>query len=416
MTARLMSAARRLARLGAVATLVGASLVTVSSCRMLPREPGACGWMKEPSDVNGRTVLLVDGSNSVRTAGSPSRRPDYRTATERPVRDAVQRRDSVSVAAFSGTTGDLTWTVRNLSTDWRKDDDNPDNQHDRRRDAEGCLAEQVRKAQVEAPQAPGTDILRAIDHAAQWLKESGGPKHLVIATDGLITIGCASLVQSSFGSQREIDAIAGECGKGELRADELRDIDVHLVGVGHPAAEQPVPTTAGVQWLADLWRKLCQTAGGSCTVSTSSAIGAKSDGDAAARPDASVTDPPVRFGVKETVFSLSAAALFDTGRAELRAEGERLLLGIAVSIRTGTYHRVDVRGYADPRGNADENKALSGQRADAVAEFLSRNGVTRVTPHGLGETTTCPYQSPASANATEEERLQCFRRVDIVAS
>jgi outer membrane protein OmpA-like peptidoglycan-associated protein len=134
-------------------------------------------------------------------------------------------------------------------------------------------------------------------------------------------------------------------------------------------------------------------------------------------PDTSVADPVVPFGSgKVTVYSVPSAALFDTGRSVVRAEAQPLLVRIAVSIRTGTHKRVDVKGYADPRGSAQDNQALSGARARAVADVLAANGVDNVHPAGEGETTTCPYAVDVPANASEDDKLQCFRRVDIVVS
>ena len=44
-----------------------------------------------------------------------------------------------------------------------------------------------------------------------------------------------------------------------------------------------------------------------------------------------------------------------------------------------------VRGYADTRGSSVYNAALSGERANVVADFLRANGLTVTEARGLGE-------------------------------
>lgn len=397
----------------AVVVLAGAA-VSVTGCGFVAPHAGArCTWMSQPPPAGGRTAILVDTSASTRAVGTGAGAPDYASALHDAVRSAVDRRDAVSVAAFSGTEADLAWSLRDMSTDWRADNPNADNQRDRRDEAVGCLDDVLARAQSSPPRAPDTDVLRAVSSAADWLRQGSGPRHLVVATDGLVTTGCASLVRARFAAGTEIDAIDRACrDAAEVRPDELTGVDVSLVGVGRPAPHQPVPTPAQVQWLVRLWQRLCTDAGGRCQVGTAPAAGS-GDGPAPA-PVPSVPDPVVPFGDGTRVYRVPAAGLFDTGQWVVRPVAVPLLVDIAVAARTEPDARVTVNGYADPRGSVADNQVLSQRRADAVRDVLVANGVTNVEAHGLGETTACPDSGSAGTGTGAD--LPCARRVDIVVT
>jgi outer membrane protein OmpA-like peptidoglycan-associated protein len=400
--------------------LLTATVVT-GGCDFQPMpSPVPCEWMTAPPpDDAGRTAIMVDVSNSTRVAGTGTGAPDYAAAVKDLVRTAVAHRDAVSVGAFSGTGSGLDWSADPMSTDWQKADPNPDNQNDLRDEAVTCVSTQVAAAQTATPKAPGTDVLGALAVAANWLRQTQGSKRLVLATDGLVTTGCANLVAAGFSTDEEIDGIARAClsrQRQEIHPDELSGITVVLVGIGHPAASQPVPTAAQAQWLIRLWQRLCTAAGaqpGACQVDTTPVAG---NGDhPRATPAPQVSDPVVTFGDgRQTVYSMPSAALFDTGQWEIRPQAVPLLTDIAVNVRTEDKARVEVDGYADPRGGADDNKWLSQHRAEAVREVLVNNGVANVTARGLGETTSCP--DLGIARTAPDGILQCNRRVDIVVT
>jgi OOP family OmpA-OmpF porin len=391
-------------------------MVLPAGCRFTgPQAAARCEWMSQPPQAaSGRTAILVDTSNSTRAAGTRIGAPDYGAALHAAVDAAVDRRDTVSVAGFSGTEPDLGWSLRDRSTDWRADNPNADNQRDRREEAAGCLRDAVAAAQSSPPRAPDTDVLRAVSAAADWLRQGAGPRHLVLATDGLVSTGCASLVRARFSTDTELDAITRACEQAqEVRPGELAGVDAVLLGVGRSAPDQPVPTPAQVQWLVRLWQRLCADTGAACQVSTASVAGS-ADG-AAASPALSVTDATVPFSDgTRVVYRVPSAGLFDSGRWAVRPAAVPLLVGIAVTTRNSRGSRVAVNGYADPRGDAGDNLALSQRRADAVRDVLVANGVTNVESHGMGETAACPDSGPASTGADQD--LPCARRVDIVVT
>jgi outer membrane protein OmpA-like peptidoglycan-associated protein len=405
---------RRRNRLGSLLTmpaLLATAAVGITACDI--KEPQKCGWMQNSAGTTGRTAVLIDTSNSTRAKGAASQSPNYAYATTAAVKSAIERRDTVSFASFSGTASNVVWASRDRSADWKDGVNNPKNQASRKKEAEDCLAVDTTAAAKKAPQAKGTDILHAITTAAGWLREGKGEKRLVVATDGLANTGCANLTGSTFSDDKEIDAIAQECVRtGDLKPEALKDVTVEFIGVGRPSAEQPVPTTAQVDWLGRLWQKICATGGGKCTINPTSVADTDQTG---AQPTDGVEDAAVPFNRQHETYTISAAQ-FDTDQTTLKASSSDLILQISVRIRNRPNVKVEVLGYADSRGSAEHNMQLSAGRAAAVAKALRDHNVPGVTSRGLGVTDSCPYVLDLPAGASEDEKLQCFRRVDVVAT
>ena len=99
---------------------------------------------------------------------------------------------------------------------------------------------------------------------------------------------------------------------------------------------------------------------------------------------------------------------FATGRAELTDASKAILLTVAQSLVANPGIRVEVAGHTDNTGPRAVNERLSQARAEAVRDFLIRNGVAqgRLTAHGYG-----PNQ-PVASNATAAGRAQ-NRRVEL---
>ena len=105
--------------------------------------------------------------------------------------------------------------------------------------------------------------------------------------------------------------------------------------------------------------------------------------------------------------------LFDSGKAELRWSANGMLDKVAQVLKSASDQPVGVEGYTDNEpikhsGWAD-NKALSVARANAVVEYLTRQGIepARLTAIGYGE------ERPIASNGTAAGR-QKNRRVEIV--
>jgi OOP family OmpA-OmpF porin len=364
-----------------------------------------CDWMSSNAS-GGRTAFLLDVSNSTRGNGHSGSAPDYAGALAEPIANAVDRLDTVSVAAFSGRVSDLVWAAHDLSTDYKADNDNPDNQRDRRKEALTCTAKSIAGAQAAAPSAAGSDVLGAMRNALAWLDAGPGTKNLVVATDGLVTEGCADVTRSSFASPREIATITSLCTqRGELDPAALRAVHITMIGIGRPSADQPVPTPQQAKWLSGLWHSLC---GKTCSVKADPVAGKAKTAKAE-----DIRDPVVGFQRGKQVYTLPSLFLFDTDSSRLKAEAVPILQDISVSIRTTDYARVDVNGYADPRGNPEHNRTLSRRRAESVARALGT--ALDAQPHGLGATRSCPYAMTLTEPPNGDD-LPCARRVEIIVT
>lgn len=101
--------------------------------------------------------------------------------------------------------------------------------------------------------------------------------------------------------------------------------------------------------------------------------------------------------------------LFDTGRANIKAESARVVQQIADVLRKQPALKVSIEGHTDNQGSAAANKALSQQRAKAVVDAVAALGVSasRLSAVGWGQ------EKPVADNRSEEGRAR-NRRVEMV--
>jgi OmpA-OmpF porin, OOP family len=101
---------------------------------------------------------------------------------------------------------------------------------------------------------------------------------------------------------------------------------------------------------------------------------------------------------------------FAVGSAKLSAEAKRTLDSLVAQGTGLKGYLVEVAGYADITGTQPENQALSGQRADAVVQYLAEVGNVPlrriVNPTGLGTS------NPAAPNSTAAGRAM-NRRAEV---
>ena len=114
------------------------------------------------------------------------------------------------------------------------------------------------------------------------------------------------------------------------------------------------------------------------------------------------------------VIELPAGILFDSGRAELRPEGQQVLTQVASILQQIRDRDFLVAGHTDNQrlsrgGHYDDNWDLSSARATTVVRFLAQN---QVPAEHLGAAGYAEFQ-PARANDNDENRAQ-NRRVEIV--
>jgi outer membrane protein OmpA-like peptidoglycan-associated protein len=103
--------------------------------------------------------------------------------------------------------------------------------------------------------------------------------------------------------------------------------------------------------------------------------------------------------------------LFDTGKYSLRPLAREKLAKVAGIVSGHPGLRLDVEGHTDSIGGEEDNQRLSEQRAAAVRDYLTQQGMaaSSVMAKGFGET------QPVASNETAQGRQQ-NRRVELVIS
>jgi OOP family OmpA-OmpF porin len=99
---------------------------------------------------------------------------------------------------------------------------------------------------------------------------------------------------------------------------------------------------------------------------------------------------------------------FDFDKASIRPDAAGILREAASILKENPTVKVSVEGHTDAVGSDEYNLKLSLRRANAVKEFLGREGVdaSRLSTRGFGES------QPVASNDTEDGRAQ-NRRVEL---
>ncbi|MEC7519009.1 MAG: OmpA family protein [Myxococcota bacterium] len=100
---------------------------------------------------------------------------------------------------------------------------------------------------------------------------------------------------------------------------------------------------------------------------------------------------------------------FEFNRAVIRDRSFPILNTVAQVMRDFPDISIEIQGHTDSRGGDDYNMRLSGERAEAVRQYLMQQGIAagRLTARGYGET------RPIDTNRTEAGRAN-NRRVEFV--
>jgi adhesin transport system outer membrane protein len=109
-----------------------------------------------------------------------------------------------------------------------------------------------------------------------------------------------------------------------------------------------------------------------------------------------------------TKVRLSADALFDFDKSDLKMEGIDSLSKFSARLKTMQIDKVSAVGHTDSMGSEAYNEKLSQARAEAVKSYLVKQGIdgNKVQASGMGEL------QPVADNATKEGRAK-NRRVDV---
>lgn len=123
-----------------------------------------------------------------------------------------------------------------------------------------------------------------------------------------------------------------------------------------------------------------------------------------------IKDALTQLNQKEVVQKVTATAEnieFKTGSAILTEESKYLLDDVAALLNSIAWIKLDIAGHTDNTGNADKNKKLSQERADAVKNYLVDKGLdaNKMSSVGYGS------ERPIASNNTEAGR-QRNRRVE----
>ena|SRR5262244_575524 len=104
----------------------------------------------------------------------------------------------------------------------------------------------------------------------------------------------------------------------------------------------------------------------------------------------------------------AAVVYFAVGSATIDADGQRELRWFVSKMQPYPQVVILVQGFADATGTEAKNQSLSEERAQAVAVYISAQGISpsRINPQGYGIT------SPAASNATQTGRRN-NRRVEV---
>jgi len=103
--------------------------------------------------------------------------------------------------------------------------------------------------------------------------------------------------------------------------------------------------------------------------------------------------------------------LFDVGKSELKPDAREDLAKLSGIVVNYPSLKLSIEGHSDNTGSAESNQALSEQRANAVRDYLIKQGLngSSLTALGLGE------KNPVADNSTAEGR-QKNRRIEIIVS
>ena len=119
--------------------------------------------------------------------------------------------------------------------------------------------------------------------------------------------------------------------------------------------------------------------------------------------------PPVpSVEANSLLITLDSGILFDVDKYDVRPEAERALASLATVLKEADVKAFEVDGHTDSDAGDKHNQILSENRANAVKNFLTSQGITaEITIKGYGKT------RPIASNDTPEGK-QKNRRVEIV--
>ena len=261
------------------------------------------------------------------------------------------------------------------------------------------------------------DLLTALNKAAGQLnaRSGDGAKTICVVSSGLANTGLlatsqellAADPQAAIDQLRKIGAIS-----------DYRGITVIFYGLGQSTGNQAIPASAK-RSLENLYAGIVNAGGGKAVVATDALEALGCDGEL---PDTGIVDlradsldvPALAKGESTQIVLDSAVLTFKGDSAEYADEAQSAnVLGEIAQVAMSGGYKVAVEGYTadSPSRSDDFLKALSQNRANAVADSLSSLGV----PAGNITATGCGSEGSSSmaSGSFNESQAQVDRRVVI---
>ncbi|MES2849337.1 MAG: OmpA family protein [Bacteroidota bacterium] len=118
--------------------------------------------------------------------------------------------------------------------------------------------------------------------------------------------------------------------------------------------------------------------------------------------------PVIEVAVIEKINKAAANIFFAPGSNKLLAKSNAALNNVIAILKANPDYKVDINGYTDNKGDAEKNRALSEARANAVSDYLVKNGIdaSRLSAAGFGD------ENPLADNKTAAGRAK-NRRVEM---
>ena len=112
----------------------------------------------------------------------------------------------------------------------------------------------------------------------------------------------------------------------------------------------------------------------------------------------------VPVSVRRQSITLGADASFDTGKADLKGDGQAKLDELAAKLRGVEFDSIRVTGHTDNVGGEAANQKLSLRRANAVKQYLAKHGIDAAKIKTSGQGKTKPIADNKSAQGRARNR------------
>lgn len=248
-------------------------------------------------------------------------------------------------------------------------------------------------------------INEGLDAAGKDLKGLAGRKAIILISDGEDlpedVLIAAKRLKAMYGN--EICFYTIHIGDSVAGKDLLTKI-AEIGGCGFIEDGRSILTTGGMYQFVQkvfLYKKGTPRAPKITMIGDADGDGVKDDKD-------KCPGTPAGAYVNRAGCWVLSPLLFDYDKSEIRAVGQPTLNSVAMVLEQNPGMTVEVAGHCDNIGSAAYNKGLSQRRANAVKNYLVKEGIasSRIKAKGYG------FDKPVASNATPGGRAK-NRRVEI---